>query len=674
MIEQKNHLLNEKSPYLLQHKENPVHWFAWGEEAFKVAREENKPIFLSIGYSTCHWCHVMAHESFEDQAVADLLNQNFISIKVDREERPDVDEIYMAAVHAMGQRGGWPLSMFLNIDLKPFYGGTYWPKEHFKKILQELSRVWREEPEKIQKSGESIFEHLKNQKTGSLESAALSNEIFEKFYQHSEAMFDPHFGGFGSAPKFPHSMQMSMLLRITQFPLSSSSVEGKIAMVQTSLERMARGGIYDHLGGGFARYSTDERWLVPHFEKMLYDNALLVRTYLEAYQVTKNEMFTSVTKEILDYVLRVMTHPEGGFYSAEDADSDGVEGKFYVWKETELKTVLSSKEFELFCKVYGISSSGNFEGENILSLQPGYDWSIKQNPLLISAQQKLFEIREKRIHPHKDDKILTSWNGLMISAMALGYQVLGDERYLKAAEKSAQFIKNHLFLGAHGHAPLQARYRDGEGRFSAYLDDYAFLIQGLIDLYESNFDPNILKWGLELQKIQNDLFWDQSDGAYFFTDGNDSTLLIRSKEATDGALPNGNAVSALNLLRLYHLNFEEEFSKKAQDIFRFFSKLIGEYPQAFSQMLIAYVFQNHSKEIAILEKMEDSVAKQFLKEIYQNFYPNKVMVKGVVPSSFPLLLNGKDLIDQKTAFYICEKQSCQKPTSDFKEAFNLLRG
>ncbi len=671
MIQKYNHLIHEKSPYLLQHKDNPVHWYAWGEEAFAAAKAENKPIFLSVGYSTCHWCHVMEHDSFEKQEVADLLNEKFICIKVDREERPDVDEIYMAAVHAMGQRGGWPLSVFLTPDLKPFFGGTYWPQAQFMSILDKISKIWQEQPEKIANSGETILEHIKAQKSADFAKIELGKEVFHSFTQVSTSNFDSQWGGFGPAPKFPHTMQLSTLLRIYHRTRDPQTLQ----MITLTLEKMARGGMYDHLGGGFSRYSTDEKWLVPHFEKMLYDNALLAKIYLEAFQVTKEKMFAEVAREILDYVLREMTHTGGGFYSAEDADSEGEEGKFYVWEEQELRSLLTSEEFEFFSKVYGITSNGNFSAEgghhaNILSLQKNYDWSEKENPLLKSASKKLFEIREKRIHPHKDDKILTAWNGLMISAMALGYQVLEDKRYLKSAHQAAAFIRKNLYQNK----KLLARHRDGEDRFAAYLDDYAYLIQGLIDLYECDFDSEILQWAVDLQNKQGELFWDKNKGAFFFTDGSDPGILVRSKEGMDGAIPNGNAVSALNLLRLFDLTLQPTYQKGAMTLFECFSKMMGEYPHAFGQMLIAYdYFSGSSKEIAILGKRNDSQAEEFLKQLRQNFWPNKVIAWDEEGKNFPALLKGKKSEGKKTTFYICQNQTCQKPTIDSTKALQEIQ-
>ncbi len=662
-----NQLIHEKSPYLRQHHDNPVHWQSWNDTALAAARSENKPIFLSIGYSTCHWCHVMAHESFEDKEIAAVLNEYFIPIKVDREERPDVDEIYMAAIHSMGQRGGWPLSMFLTPDLKPFYGGTYWPREQFLIILEKLALVWKEHPDKVFTSGEQILEHVKAQKNSELGESELSQKVFNEFYKYSEATFDRYWGGFGHAPKFPHSMQLSLLLRIhrrTKDPLA-------LNMVTHSLQKMAHGGLYDHLGGGFARYSTDERWLIPHFEKMLYDNALLVKTYLEAYQVTHNEMFASVARETLDYVLRDLTDSQGGFYSAEDADSEGEEGKFYVWTQEELQRVLNAEEFDLLHKIYGTSVNGNFEHHtNHFALQDGFDWSAKKNPLLQSAQKKLFELRGKRIRPHRDEKILTSWNALMISAMAAGYQVLQDEKYLQAAQSATDFILNQSGLWKEN--KLHARFCDGEVKHAAYLDDYSFLIQALLDLYQSNFDEEILRQALKLQEQQDELFWDKDKGGYFFSDGKDSSLLVRSKESGDGALPNGNAVSALNLLKLFDLTGDLRFRERAHHLFKIFSKIMVEYPHACPQLLIAYDYASDESKQLVMSAAQFTDLRDFFFSLNQSFIPNKVVAFTEGQRDFPLLVKSKTPQNGQNTLYVCQQGVCLAPTNNAAEAISLL--
>ncbi len=661
-----NRLSQEKSPYLLQHQENPVDWYPWGEEAFQKAREQNKPIFLSIGYSTCHWCHVMAHQSFEEESVASVLNRNFIAIKVDREERPDVDEIYMSAVHAMGQRGGWPLSMFLTPDLKPFFGGTYWPKETFLSLLERLHGLWVEQREKLEESARSLLEHLRERKDWSETVHPLGKELFRSFFSNSLINFDRNWGGFGSAPKFPHSTQLSMLLRVYR----RSQAPEALSMVVHSLDKMSRGGLYDHVGGGFARYSVDVRWEIPHFEKMLYDNALLAVAYLEAHQVTGIVQFAEVARETLDYTLRVLTHPEGGFYSAEDADSEGEEGKFYVWNSEELRALLSEDEWQVLQKAFPLKPGGNFEhGTHHLQFSVEWDWLKKREAPLGGALEKLFQYRERRIHPHKDDKVLTSWNGLMIRAMALGYQVLGEKKYLHAARAAADFLKEKLYSPS----GLLARYRDGESRFAARLEDYAFLIQALIELYFCDFDESTLRWALALQTYQDQKFWDEVHGAYFSTDGQDPSLLIRNKEGMDGALPNANGVAAHNLLRLFQLQGEEFFKQRAQKIFEVFSPLLSQYPQAFSQMVMAYdLWDQGGQELALLAVRQDAEAQSLIRDIRQGFHPYLALAWGQEGDGFPALLKERQSIEGKRAFYFCRQQSCELPCEEGKAVLNFI--
>ena len=656
-----NRLAKEKSPYLLQHKDNPVWWFAFGEEAFKAAKENNKPIFLSIGYSTCHWCHVMEHESFENEEVANLLNQSFISIKVDREERPDVDKIYMDAVVAMTGRGGWPLTAFLTPDLKPFFGGTYFPREQFMQLLQQISHTWKEAPQKVTQGGEDLANFLKQSQKPAEAPEPLDEKILSLALEQLSQNFDSTYGGFGHPPKFPGSMNLMLLLRIA---LRSGNKEA-LTMVTKTLDAMAYGGIYDHLGGGFARYSTDEKWLVPHFEKMLYDNALLSWTYLEAYQFTKNEPYKNVSLETLNYIVRDMTHPEGGFYSAEDADSEGVEGKFYVWSYEELKNILSPKEFETFTHFYDITQSGNFEhNTNILSIQKGKNWKGKEGELQ-NIHEKLFQYRKKRIHPHKDDKILTAWNGLMIASMAKAAQVLENPKFLEAAQKSALFIQKNLWIPG---KKLLRRYRDGEAKFNAYLDDYAFLIHGLLNLYEADFDLQWITWAEELQETQNKLLWDEENQGYFFTEVNSPDLIRRSKDYQDGAKPNSNAMSVLNLLKLYHLTFKKPYYEKAQGILKTVSGQVKKYPTAYSQMLIALdYYLSHTKEIVVVGQKEDTQTKALISFLRREFLPNKVIafISPTDSVKLPLTAN-KKMLKEKTTVYVCEDNTCLLPTSDMK--------
>ena len=573
-----NRLSREKSPYLLQHRDNPVYWYAWGDEAFLAAKTEQKPIFLSIGYSTCHWCHVMAHESFEDQAVADVLNKNFISIKVDREERPDVDKIYMDAVTAMTGQGGWPMSVFLTSDLKPFFGGTYYTKEQFIYLLEQVHQGWTREHQKIIETGEALTKHLKEETDRFSGKKELDEVLLTLGYNHRKATFDEIHGGFGGAPKFPPSPALMFLLRYGQRTGEKKALE----MVAVTLDHMARGGIYDHLGGGFSRYATDHKWLIPHFEKMLYDNAQLAWVYLEAYQWLKKPMYVSVARETLNYVLRRLMHSEGGFYSAEDADSEGEEGKFYVWTQAELSHLLTPDECNFFKDVYGVTPTGNFEHKtNVLNLQPKYDWKIKEDPLLISAHQKLFQAREKRVHPHRDEKIIVAWNGLMISAMAKAYQVLKEETFLSAAIRAASLVESKLFRNQ-----LLRRYCSGEAGIDGCLDDYAYFIQSLLMLYECNFDKKWLIQAEQIQKIQDEQFWDEK-GGYFYSAATVPYLIRRTKEFYDHAEPNPNGVSALNLLKLSQYTTKLEYKVRSKQTLLCHAEALSHYPGGYAQMQIA---------------------------------------------------------------------------------------
>ncbi len=649
----------------MQHQDNPVWWHAWGEEAFEAARKENKPIFLSIGYSTCHWCHVMEHESFEDQEVADLLNRDFISIKVDREERPDVDKIYMDAVVAMQGQGGWPTSVFLTPALKPFYGGTYFPKQQFMQLLRQVANAWGKEKEKVEGTAEGLTKHLNQQAVKVSQVGALNDSIFSASFRELSFRFDARYGGFSGAPKFPPTMSLRLLLRIHRRTGNLHALE----MAERTLGQMARGGIYDHLGGGFHRYSTDMEWLTPHFEKMLYDNATLSYAYLEAFQLTKNEMYREVARQTLDYVLQEMTSPEGGFYSAEDADSEGVEGKFYVWTYEELKKHLNDLEFKKFSDVYGITEQGNFEHRsNILHLKEKQPWSVKKDSLIGSASQKLLKIRSQRIRPHRDDKVISSWNGLMIASFSKGYEVLGDNRYLSASQKAAEFISKHLIKNKE----LLRRYRDGEARFSADLDDYAYLIQGLLELYEANFDMTWIRLAEKLQAMQDEKLSD-SEGGYFFTVEDDPNLIRRSKEYYDGALPNSNAVSVLNLLRLYGLTFRERYYEKAKKTLEssslFLSKHLSDLMGAFGGMLIALdYYLDRSKEIAIIGKHKDPETEKLLSFFKHEFLPNKIIALMAEDEAQALPLTAKKTMKEgKTTVYICENQTCKLPTNDLEE-------
>ncbi|HJT25528.1 MAG TPA: thioredoxin domain-containing protein, partial [bacterium] len=535
----------------------------WGEEAFEKAKKEDKPIFLSIGYSTCHWCHVMEHESFENEAIAKLMNENFVCIKVDREERPDVDQIYMNAVMALTGQGGWPLNLFLTPDLKPFYGGTYFASDArygrpgFPAILEDIARVWKTQRDQVEKAGGQLAGIVASPNKDT-SGGPLSEKALTQARNELEQGFDLRDGGFRGAPKFPPSMAIQFLLRVHQ----KTGDKKVLPLVETTLDKMSQGGIYDQVGGGFARYSTDNEWLVPHFEKMLYDNALLSRAYLEAYQVTGKEEYARIAREIFAYLLRDMTDKEGGFYSAEDADSEGEEGKFYLWTPAELKKVLGDKDGEDFAKLYGATEGGNFENSNILHLKSDLPNALKalgrDETWWKAAKAKVLEARSKRVRPHLDDKILTAWNSLMISSLAYGYQVLGERGYLKAAQGASDFIERDLFKKGR----LLASYRQGPSDIQAYIDDYAFYQEAQLDLYESTFDTVYLKKAIELDKEMVRLFWDGEKGGYFFT-GSDQKdghrLLARTKDAYDGVIPSGNSVAALNDYRLAEFTGQKEY-------------------------------------------------------------------------------------------------------------------
>ncbi|MBI2500191.1 MAG: thioredoxin domain-containing protein [Deltaproteobacteria bacterium] len=673
-LKKQNRLGETKSPYLLQHKENPVHWFPWGEEAFQAARNEKKLIFLSIGYSTCYWCHMMEKDSFEHQDVADLLNRDFISIKVDREEHPDVDKIYMDAVVGMTGRGGWPMTVFLTPDLKPVFGGTFFWKAQFLELLNRLQTTWKQEPQRIVAAGEEVFEFLR-QRNAAPEKQQVSEAVLRSAYEQMNSSFDDTYGGFGQAPKFPPAIGLSLLLRVYR----RSGEKRALEIVTTTLDAMARGGIYDHLGGGFHRYSTDEQWLVPHFAKMLYDNALLAWSYLEAFQVTGKPAYASVAQQTLDYVLSVMTSPEGGFYSAEDAGEVGREGEYYVWREAELKALLTKEEFEAIRDLYRVTATGNFEHQrNILHRGADKKWGEEDSKVPL-AHQKLRTARLTRPPPYKDDKVLTAWNGLMIAAMAKGHQVLGEKRYWEAARRAANFIRGKLWHeGAQQAAPLLLRrYRDGDSRFTATLDDYAFLIHGLLVLYESDFDPQWFEWAKILQKREDELFWDAQGGGYFFTSPEEKELVIRKKEVHDGAIPSGNSVAALNLLRLHALTAEPGYLEKARQLFESISAEITRYPMGHAQALIALDFElDQSKEIVVVGKGADPRRDEATKFFQQTFLPNKVLVVGEPTgrqdSKAIPLLQGKALKGGLTTVYICENQTCREPTNDLELAKKLV--
>ena len=696
-----NRLITEKSPYLLQHAFNPVAWFPWGEEAFALARKENKPIFLSIGYSTCHWCHVMAHESFESPEVARILNEYFICIKVDREERPDLDQIYMAAVQALTGHGGWPMSVFLTPDLQPFYGGTYFPPEGrhglpgFTEVLEAVHDAWRNRPDKIVESAANITDHLRRKATDST-TGKIDSDIFAKAFQQIETEYDAEFGGFGSAPKFPRPVLFNFLLRHA----ARTGEPQALNMTLVTLRKMAAGGMYDHLGGGFHRYSVDAQWRVPHFEKMLYDQGQLAINYIEAFQLGQDPFYANVAQDILDYVLRDMTSPEGGFYSAEDADSIQAgnpeihgEGLFYLWTSEEIVSILGKEHGEIFSFHYGVLDSGNaladpqeeFTGKNILYVAHPLEETARRfrmpedelSRLLERSRQKLQTAREQRPRPHRDDKIITSWNGHMISAFARAAQVLGEKRYLVAAERAATFIRTKLYAQDSG--LLFRRYRDNEAGLEGQLDDYAFMVNGLLDLYEASFDISWLQLAIALTEKQIALFSDESQGGFFETSGGDSSVLVRLKGDYDGAEPTGNSISALNLLRLAWITDNDKWIARAGATIEAFGGRLNEYPPILPQMLVAHEFYGSKpRQFVIAGKLGRPDTEIMLAMIRKRFLPGKIVLLAddgagqEFLGQFQPILAEMTTQENKTTVYLCENFSCQLPTSDLAELAKRL--
>lgn len=664
-----NRLAQENSPYLLQHKDNPVDWYAWGQEAFLAAKIQNKPIFLSIGYSTCYWCHVMEKDSFEREEVAQVLNKNFIAIKLDREERPDIDQLYMSATINISGHGGWPMSVFLTPQLKPFYAGTFFYREQFIELLEQISKVWLEQKSKVEASADQILELIRTEDKLKIGLNLQAKDQLELAFKRAQKGFDCDYGGFGSAPKFPPSMTLGLLMRMQrQFPEKKLEI---MTMLEKTLEAMARGGIYDQLAGGFSRYSTDHKWLVPHFEKMLYDNALIISSYLEAYQITKNDFYAQIIDQTLNYVILQMQSEVGGYYSAQDAGEVGKEGEYYVWSYQQLKDLLNADEFELFSRVYGVTEVGNFEGHNILNLQKDFDWKIKSNPLIISAEKKLLTSRMRRRAPHLDSKILVSWNSLMISCMALASRVLNKPEYLLSAEKALNFIKNKMWDGQ----KLSRRFCDGVVGVEACLEDYAFLIDALINMYQANFKAEYLDWAKQLQKTQDQLFWDEKQQAYIISCADD--LVIKRVEFTDSAIPSGNSVSLANLMRLNSYFAKSDYRARFNQLLGSYAAYFEQYPLAVTRAMSALDFVlSGSKECVIVGNDQGKI-KSFLNKINQEFLPNVIValkdgdeINNSIPS-IPLLTD-KTLDQEKTQIYICHNHTCQQPVCDLEMALSLL--
>jgi hypothetical protein len=721
-----NRLIHEKSPYLLQHAHNPVDWYPWGQEAFDKAKKENKPIFLSVGYSTCHWCHVMERESFENPEIAKLMNDHFVGIKVDREERPDIDQVYMTFVQATTGNGGWPMTVFLTPDLKPFFGGTYFPPEDnwgqpgLTKVLKEIAEAWKTDREKIVAGSDKIVGQLQSAVDVAGSAEKVSDSVTGKAYEEFASQFDEKLGGFGGAPKFPRPVTLNFLFDF--YGTGRESKEGKHAleMAILTLHKMAEGGIHDHIGGGFHRYSTDRFWHVPHFEKMLYDQAQLALAYLDAFQITREPLFEQTARDILDYVRRDMTDEDGGFYSAEDADSLlpvataddrgsesgeqlGVdahraplqkhEGAFYVWSKEEIDHLLGAEQTKVFAYYFGVEAKGNapedpqgeFKDKNILTQRHNLADTAKRfglpnekaEHLLDHSRKLLFEARAKRPRPAHDDKIVTAWNGLMISAFARAAEVLDDRTYLEAAKRAADFIQRKLYRPETN--TLLRSYRKGASDVNGFASDYAFFIQGLLDLYEASFDVGRIEMAIKLQQHQDELFRDKKDGGYFGTSSADARVLLRIKEADDMAEPSPNSIAALNLLRIGYMLDQKDARQRGEETLTAFAKQLEAAPSSMAQMLVALSWsRSKPKQVVIAGRPDDAATQGMLREVRRHFVPHEVLIlaDGGAGQQFfsdrVEFMKSVGEIDNKPAAYVCENFVCQLPTTDVKKLAELL--
>lgn len=729
-----NRLAHEKSPYLLQHAHNPVDWYPWAEEAFEKARRENKPIFLSIGYSTCHWCHVMAHESFENEEIAAIMNREFVNIKVDREERPDVDRVYMTFVQATTGGGGWPMSVWLTPDLKPFVGGTYFPPEDrygqpaFRKVLERIASAWKQDHEKIAESGSKIVDALRESQSSTADAEAKidSAAAFEKAYEQLERSFDPKEGGFSMAPKFPRPVALNFLTRYYARDSKNEKSKHALEMDLFTLRKMAAGGVHDHLGGGFHRYSVDRYWHVSHFEKMLYDQAQLASAYLDAFQITQDRQrsrlepsdvdgtaregsrageranqYADVARDILDYVTRDMTSKDGGFFSAEDADSlfeqgkpEHGEGAFYVWTEKEIDDALGD-DSGLFKYHYGVQPHGNapegsdpqdeFRGKNILIQRHTVSETAKHfkknedevRQSLTRSRKKLFDLRSQRPRPHLDDKIISAWNGLMISAFARAGQILDERTYIEAATRAAKFVRANLYDDKA--KTLFRNYRRSRSAIEGFADDYAFVIQGLLDLYEASFDVAWLKFALELQETQDRLFFDEKSGGYFSTSGKDQSVVLRMKDDNDSAEPAASSVAALNLLRFAQLRNDKRLEDRARKTIDAFAATMDHFASAMPQLLVALDFSlSKPRQIVISGKAGNEETKALLKEVHRHFLPSKVLIFADGGEGQKFFAEENEAIvamsplDGKSAAYVCENFTCKAPVTDPRQLGELL--
>ena len=667
-----NHLSSETSPYLLQHKNNPVDWYGWNDDALKKAKDENKPIFLSIGYSACHWCHVMAHESFENDDVAEFMNENFVNIKVDREERPDIDDIYQKVCQIATGQGGWPLSIFLTPDQKPFYAGTYFPvldsygRPGFGSICRQLSQAWIEKPKDIEKSAEKFLLTLQKAEAITVPSK-LERVLLDEAALNLFQLGDSAYGGFGSAPKFPNAANVSFLFNYAKLSGHSKFTEFGLK----TLKKMAKGGIFDQIGGGFHRYSTDAKWLVPHFEKMLYDNALIPVNFAEAYQITNDPFYLEILQKTLDFVLRDMTSPEGGFYSAYDADSEGVEGKFYVWTKKEIKEILGD-DADIFCLFYDVTDGGNWEGNTILCnnlclSNIAFNFGIteeKVREILKASSEKLLKVRSNRIPPGLDDKVLVSWNSLMITAFAKGYRVTNDVKYLDAAKNCISFIEKNLFSDDN----LLRTYKNGTAKIDGYLEDYSYFLNALLDVFEIEPDVKYIKLASKLGHHLVDHFWDSENNNFFVTSDNHEKLIIRPKSNYDLSLPSGNSVSAFVMLRLHHILHEKKFLDITTKILESQAQMAAENPFGFGYLL-------NTLAIYLEKPVEITIINQENSEICQS------LISKYLPNSFRVTINDSTQLEKlseypffagktfesKTSVFVCKDFSCSLPLHTLEE-------
>lgn len=682
-MKRSNRLIHETSPYLLQHAHNPVDWYPWGDEAFHQARRADKPLLVSIGYSSCHWCHVMAHESFEDEETARLMNEHFVNVKVDREERPDVDAIYMRAVVALTGRGGWPLTVFLTPEGHPFFGGTYFPPEArhglpaFRQVLLAVARSYRERKEDIVRSAQGLVARIVSQDLApSASDAELSAVTLDQAVRRLSQSFDPRNGGFGAAPKFPQAMVLDLLLR--EYYRGGNSVT--LRMVERTLDKIARGGIYDQLGGGFHRYSVDDRWLVPHFEKMLYDNALLSQVYLRAFHATGKPFYRRIAEETLNYVGREMTSPQGAFYSSQDADSEGKEGKFFVWTPSEIEETLGREDGALFNQYFGVTEAGNFEGKSVLSVPRDLDVVAhladvpmeQLEEVVFRGREQLFAAREERVHPQRDDKVITSWNGLMLASFAEAARVLDEDRYRQIAVRNAEFLLSEL----RREGQLHHVYAGGKATVKGYLEDYACLTAGLLSLYEATFDQ---RWFLEAQALVGEMiprFKDSLGAGFYDTDGQED-LITRPRDWQDGALPSGNSMAADVLLRLHALTGEAEYERAARDILVIMSNSMAQHPLSFGHLLgVLNFYLSPPEEIAIVGDPTGDDTRELLRVVFARYRPSKVVAVGVPEqddeAAIPLLAGRRTIRGHATA-YVCQRFACQQPVTTPRDLASQLR-